>query len=383
VSHFTLVVCLDAATDLSRNAGGQSNGLTLALDLALEPFDESKEAEPRREYSTDTPDAFWWVTHAREERDHYANGTGLKPYDPDAIGWSSVSSKKTHDEQRADQLHWKKWADQLDRYAAEFDGLRWLDVIKLYEAWKRETGDGSESVFYDEERDQVYTISTYNELSKWDWWQIGGRWSGYFRTKEDIFRLLDGDDAADIITPQNLGRWNSPEHSIEKLRHLVDGGRVKHLDIEGMRAEAGGKAMGEYDLYERLLEKHGVALPWSSFYGRVEAKELTREEAREKYNAQPLVKAFHEIEEFKWEMGCTIERFSVPREEYVQRYRDRAVPGYALLTKAGEWLAPGDMGWFGMSSDTDSSYEAYTVQANAYVDGLDPDDILVMLDLHI
>jgi hypothetical protein len=382
MSHFTLVVCLDKSVDLSRNAEGQSAGLTLALDLALERFDENLETEPRREYSTDTPDTFWFVTSARRNRDDYVNGTGLKEYDPDTLGWSSMRSKDPHDVQRAHQLEWKKIADRLDELAAEKGKLEWLDVITLYERYMRRKNEPV-TVFYDTEKDQTYEITTYNEDSKWDWWMIGGRWSGYFKAREDVFRILDSDHAMDIIPPQNLGRWNSPEHDVEKLRKLVDGGRVKHLDLEGMRSEAAAKAHGEYDVYESLLVAHGVARPWSSFYGHVEAGEITREEARKQYNAQPLVKAFNEIDDYKWAMTCIIERFAVSREEYVERYRSRAVPGYALLTKKGEWLAPGQMGWFGFSDDTDQSYEAYTFEANKYVDELDPDDIVVMLDLHI
>lgn len=382
MSHFTLVVCLDKSVDLSRDEKGQSNGLTLALDLALNRFDESKEAEPRREYSSDTPDTFWFTETARRNRDDYVNGTGLKIYDPSTVGWSSKYSKDTHEVQRAHQFEWKKIADKLDELATKKGKLEWLDVITLYERYMRRV-DEPVVTFYDPDKDQVYEISTYNEDSKWDWWAIGGRWSGYFKSKEDVFRSLDSDHATDIIPPQNLGRWNSPKHDVEKLRRLVDGGRVKHLDLEGMRSDAAAKAHADYDVYESLLVAHGVALPWSSFYGRVEAGEITREEARELYNAQPLVKAFKEIEEYKWEMGCTIAQFAVSREEYIERHRSRAVPGYALLTKAGEWLAPGSMGWFGLSDDTDQSYEAYAFEANKYLDELDPDDILVMLDLHI
>lgn len=382
MSHFTLVVCLDKSVDLSRNEEGQSNGLTLALDLALDRFDENKEAKPRREYSSDTPDTFWFTEVARRERQHYLDGTGLKEYDPSCLGWSSKYSKDTHEVQRAHQFEWMKIADKLDACAKVTNGLTWLDVITLYERYMRRKNEPV-TVFYDTEKDQTYEISTYNEDSKWDWWCIGGRWSGYFKAKEDVFRTLDSDHAADIIPPQNLGRWNSPKHDVEKLRKLVDGGRVRYLALEVMRSDAAAKAHAEYDVYESLLVTYGVALPWSSFYGRVEAGEITRDEAREQYNAQPLVKAFKEIEEYKWEMGCTIAEFSVSREEYVERHRSRAVPGYALLTKKGEWMAPGSMGWFGCSDDTDETYEAYTFEANKYVDELDPDDIMVMLDLHI
>lgn len=82
-------------------------------------------------------------------------------------------------------------------------------------------------------------------------------------------------------------------------------------------------------------------------------------------------------------MSCHLEEFQWGRELYVHRARLSAVPGYAYLMRDGKWLARGDMGWFGLSSDTVESREAYDVAVNGRIASLDPDVVLVLVDCHI
>jgi hypothetical protein len=69
--------------------------------------------------------------------------------------------------------------------------------------------------------------------------------------------------------------------------------------------------------------------------------------------------------------------------------RNSAVPCYATLLAHDpdcepEWVAPGEMGWFGMSSDSADDRAAYDAQINRFLDAEMPGDaVLVVLDLHI
>lgn len=53
--------------------------------------------------------------------------------------------------------------------------------------------------------------TTYNPLSKWDWWQIGGRWQGSMTTDgRDVFQLSElqnGWKVFAIVTPD--GEWHA------------------------------------------------------------------------------------------------------------------------------------------------------------------------------
>lgn len=47
--------------------------------------------------------------------------------------------------------------------------------------------------------------STYNPKSKWDWWVIGGRWAGYFLTREEKEKVFAGmDDLRHTYGPHDL-----------------------------------------------------------------------------------------------------------------------------------------------------------------------------------
>lgn len=133
----------------------------------------------------------------------------------------------------------------------------------------------------------------------------------------------------------------------------------------------------------------------------------TIELARQQYGAQELVKLIRGHEKYKhWFMESPIEQIGAfTREDYVQRQTDAAVPGFATLLVTTEaqpstlpvvrdgmggiekydtqWIAKGEMGWFGMSSDTDDSNAYYLSKVNKLIDELPDDAIILTVDCHI
>lgn len=100
------------------------------------------------------------------------------------------------------------------------------------------------------------------------------------------------------------------------------------------------------------------------------------------YSSQPRVQ---KLQGTKFDFFSTdaVVHFSVTEDAYAERARQSAVPGYALLTTEGQWMAPGTMGWFGMSSDDQGSRDEYYRAANAYIDELPDDTWLILVDAHI
>lgn len=84
---------------------------------------------------------------------------------------------------------------------------------------------------------------------------------------------------------------------------------------------------------------------------------------------------------------------SIFKEEYyLEYYGDRetyarqqaSFSTYAVVTPDGEWHAPGDMGWFGCSSESgDESRDWYDHYKERFLDTADPDWILTIVDCHI
>lgn len=294
-----------------------------ALNAALAPFDENLDVEPYRAYIEN------WQEKYQRAQEYYAD----KPQElPRPIGDMDVAA-----------------------VLSEYEG----------EKIRTETKDGSDVVLY-------YRLSTYNPKSKWDWWVIGGRWLGYFTVKPEH----DGDKR--LIT----GRPGTFDNSGEPGR--VDGGPRGLLDFDALRTVKATEAGEIYDRWTKLVDGLPEAKPWAHFLGLrdTDPDSYPIDRARREYGAQPRVQAARESKDFRW-YDDVIAEFADGRETYTQRAAEAAVPGFALLDLEGRWLEPGQMGWFGMSSDTADSRLVYNARANAYLDDMPEDAWVIVVDCHI
>lgn len=363
MSHFSVLVCVPAGTDPAK--------LDDYLTDVTARWDENRDVEPYRDYEDGSADGYWWVASVRRGAEHHRNGTGLRPHNPGALGWSSHGPvKETPERQRAAFAEAAKWAERLG------DNPTWETVVRCYNelyhpgnevAVAGDTSD-SERLHYDAETGRAYTVSTRNPESMWDYWRIGGRWKDYFVYREQVPGLIWGERS-----------WDSPEATPARERRC-DGGPISGLDFEALRSAAALDASGRYDRWEEITATRPPATAWEHFAGLADLGELTWDEARRRYNGQPAIAAA--AKEFGWG-GCPVAEFLPPREEYVAEARRGAVPGYALVTLDREWMAPGRMGWFGMSSEEPSERSAYRVAVNQYLEQVGPATILVVLDCHI
>ena len=149
--------------------------------------------------------------------------------------------------------------------------------------------------------DEGNIYSTYNPKSKWDWYTIGGRFSGHCMP-------VDEDYVKDIDFSPNKDEY---EYAIKWWQDNVEGdGR---------------------DLF------------------------YTRDYYTDRYGT---------------------------KEKYAEQYASFST--YAVVTPDGEWHAPGEMGWFGCSSETDEEFrDWYDHYKERFIDTADPDWILTIVDCHI
>lgn len=334
-----------------------------ALANVLAPFDENKEIEPYREYESGDPADHWLYSALQRHADEHATGTGIKPYDPNAFSWSSSVSRKTVEEQRED----------IARVAGIYHSMQnpptWEDIVHASTMWFGDEND----LHYDNEKKSAYSISTHNPNSKWDWYQIGGRWTGYFKVKSIANRSS--------IVNGRPGTMTAANRDVSRC----DGGKKANLDLDGMRDEKGVEAGAAYDRYHELMSGWPEAKPWSYFRDKVDdsGDGYTIQQARKDYGDQTRVKIVRDTEFDSFMGPDAIEEYAKPRDLLIKQARAHAVPGYAMLTHDGEWVAPGDMGWLGMSSDDESDRDEYVKFANAYVDSLSDDTWLIQVDCHI
>lgn len=238
-------------------------------------------------------------------------------------------------------------------------GVELADVQRLYHAY-----DDCELRLADQPKqsgDSAYVyLSTYNPRSRWDWFAVGGRWTGFYKLKRGA-RGLTGE----------------PGLRTEKAKPgYADQCFKRDVDVEGMRVEAEIAAATRYDAAHRIIAGR-VVKPWSEFLKERDAGTLTIDEARTRYHAQEVVKAF-EAAGREWAF-VEIEPLLVERAAYLQRARDDALTTFAVL-QDGEWHEQGRMGWFGLVADEQDDWAADYAQR---FDALPGDALLTIVDVHI
>lgn len=216
--------------------------------------------------------------------------------------------------------------------------------------------------FWEKDGDTWYEFSSYNPDSKWDWYQIGGRWAGYFKLKNG---------SKGSVGVPGLGT-DMPENG------YADVLLKKDIDIEFMRNDQEEKAAIIYDKAKVLIDKYGDGfIPWS----KVMEDKIITEEQRSNYHNQPLVKAFKErVEDFGFMVD--IESFMVSRKSFLQTARDSAISTFAFITSDGEWVEKGSMGWWGCVSDEKDSNDWNKIFSD-YFDSLPDNTRITLVDCHI
>lgn len=72
----------------------------------------------------------------------------------------------------------------------------------------------NDNLYEKADKKRGYSISTYNPNSKWDWYEVGGRWCGYFKLKEG---------KAGVIGESGVG-GNKPKNDADiALKGDIDG----------------------------------------------------------------------------------------------------------------------------------------------------------------
>lgn len=320
-----------------------AGNVAAAIEQALAPFDENTSVEPYRDYEKGTPQEHWAYSCVLQDGYLRTNELGGE------IGWFDYVVAYN-------QCSLEKW----------YDG-----DVETYE-------EEGEALQYEPETDRAYTVSTYNPRSKWDWYQIGGRWVDRYpiKTEYQSSPLLIGGTAAFGVERDPL-----------KFRN-ADGGPLYTIDWGRMRQMRMDEVTPVWDLHEALVREQGRPTPWKDVLASVDGDV---EKAREIYHEQSYLKARARLMQDHRDDKVTQalfwgepEEYDFPNKgEFLEHTGFAAIAGFASLTPQGEWVEPGKMGWFGMSTDDDETRAEYRKWFNNYVTEADQDTIIVAVDCHI
>lgn len=200
--------------------------------------------------------------------------------------------------------------------------------------------------YEDEEYDENGNmLSKYNPNSKWDWYEIGGRWHNEIIVKENVEDAISGnpsfmDLSSHFKDSDNGFMW-------------VDGARIK--DIQFGKMEELKNQNNYYGMY------------WDLF---VDGKKPETDEEKD----------FMEENINFYKKEYYLERYGT--KEYFIKQKSMFIC-HALLDESG-WHEVGEMGWFGVDDSTKDSETIFTEKFNEVLKNPENQNkYLVIVDCHI
>lgn len=202
-----------------------------------------------------------------------------------------------------------------------------------------------------------------NPNAKWDWYSVGGRWSGFLKLKEKGKGVM-GEPG--VMERLEEGAW-------------ADVALKRDIDLEGMREKAAEEARKAYEeVIEAVEDKLEGFQTWDEVRNRWTKDRI--DDARKEYRAQPAVKAFTETEHYNW--MNTVEDFVSKTEiEYVDEAMKKAILPFAVI-KDGTWYEKGEMLMFAAVRNEKEVDEWYDTVYRLIEETRD-DETIVMVDCHI
>jgi len=184
-------------------------------------------------------------------------------------------------------------------------------------------------------------INRTNPNAKWDWWEIGGRYSNHFLHKNG--------DKVDII-------------------------QKKDIDIESMRETTSKESGNRWDEAMTLVGNTIKDLiTWEEC--KLKFKNDIKK-VRDFYHNQECVRLFKDGKNF---IFSQLDEFNYSRETYINNCIKQSMVSYAILIDSN-WLAQGTMGWWGISLDETNNWnDAF----NKIYDEIPDDSWLTIIDCHI
>ena len=228
--------------------------------------------------------------------------------------------KKTKEEIiKEEKKRYEKRSDKDSEYCQNVDWSDDNSIVKHY------------FEYWEEEHDENYNeLSSYNPNSKYDWYQLGGRWAGSLKLKNGAEKEKDSE----------LSWYNCYEDVPEGY---TDHAQFKDIDLTPDKEQ---------------VEK-------AKRFWEVVVEGQPKQEG-EKFDT------FWKPEYYKEQYG--------DKETYIKCQTE--LFACALLYK-GEWIEAGQMGWFACKNSTKESEEEYRKNFYEVISNLKPTDYLSMVDCHI
>ena len=246
-----------------------------------------------------------------------------------------------------------------------------------FEATEEDLDAEIRDYFGAEKKDDGKYYRHTNPNAKWDWYQVGGRWSGALKLKDPTLGQLGDRSWTNRDQPTPTG--------------YADITTKGNIDLEGMQAEIREKKSKEFDMLEEAI---GDIKPLSrnATLERIKAEGGTVEDALTVYNDSEFHKAIKKYEkendvEIGYLFGDIYEDFYLhlplnqARVRYVETAALNALTPFAFV-KDQQWVERGEMGWWACVSD-EKDKDAWATEFLKMFKELSDDTLITMVDCHI
>jgi len=320
MSHFTVLVKIDAEA-IAKHGSAEK-----AVDVMLRPYQENNMDNCPSEFlkftdKTDEIDDDW----KNKMIDCYrlANGKLVFSWDnrfkqpvieDDGTTHSWKTKSVCPDNAEKVNIHLNEMYESFELYVEEWQGYSRCGSNNEYGYWE-------------------------NPNATWDWFQIGGRWTGYFPVKNNAGYIGEG---SLVCKP------------LEDATNLADICQISDLDIEKIQANSQDEIDKFCEYWKKYDYGRNPEMDWhAKSYCRSFALKYDLLDCKDKGDITGEV--FLTI---PWDKEKTPERFDVwkcpvSENDIRTKYSDFFAPlrTYAVLDNDG-WHAASDMGWWGMSLNT-------------------------------
>jgi hypothetical protein len=213
----------------------------------------------------------------------------------------------------------------------------------------------------------IKAVNRTNPNNKWDWWVIGGRFSGHLRLKPG---------ATPTLGRRGLMGAHADDHPI-----ATDQAMLSDVDLHTMREEARARALQLWDEVHETVADKPEFQTWDEIRESAGGIAAGIDIARERFWGQPAVAALKERFPRSWGLDRELDAAKRTRDEYGQRNADDAIGTFAFV-KDGQWIERGQMGWFACVAN-EKDRAAWSAEFNKMLDALPPTTWLTVVDCHI
>lgn len=196
-----------------------------------------------------------------------------------------------------------------------------------------------------------------NKDAKWDWYTLGGRWTGMLKLK-----------------PNCQGNVGSPGLQTPiAINGYCDQARKKDIDFEGMMNDHIARNLKQYFKIKEIVAGRDLpVVPLRDDPAEVRTSFLENTVLKDLYTAG-VASVFDIVD--------VLDDLKLPLCEYIDQLKRDYFPAFAILQN-GEWYEKGEMGWWGVVTNEQSTGDWKTF-VNEVIESLDDNELISIIDCHI